>query len=37
MKIAFVSVIVLAWLATARPGWGIELDERTLERCGSWA
>ena len=20
-----------------RPGWGIELDERTLERRGSWA
>ena len=20
-----------------RPGWGIELDERTLERRGTWA
>ena len=20
-----------------RPGWGIELDERTLERRGAWA
>ncbi len=36
MKIACVAAVVLVWPATDRPGWGIELDERTLERRGAW-
>jgi len=37
MKIACVAAIVLVWHAAARPGWVIELGERTLERRGAWA
>ena len=36
MKIAYVAAIVLVWPATDRLGWGIELDERTLEWRGAW-
>ena len=37
MKIAGVEAVALVWPAPHRPGWGIELDERTLERRGAWA
>ena len=37
MKIACVAAIVLVRPATDRPGWVIQLDERTLERRGTWA
>lgn len=37
MKIAYVAAIVLVWPVTVRPGRGIELDERTLERRGARA
>ncbi len=37
MKIAYVAAIILVWLATAHPGWGIDLGGHTLERRGAWA
>ena len=44
MEITDVEAIALVWLAPDRECWtsvslrlGIELDERTLERRGSWA
>ena len=37
MKIVDLAAIALVWPTPDRLGWGIELDERTLERRGVWA